>query len=323
MFDKEMISEARYEVTCEINSNKRQGTIDYRGCDRVCMVMFEQTDKAKMLLGEGDTETAFMMGSFVYLRAIGIASITDSSSGMLTSVLYEALEILSECAEKATADKDLSDRLIRFALKESQKKNFDGWDEDRYEYLMPMIPMANTGTMAEFEEVLDTLLQKDNEREFGEFDAIRNKVVRYKLHRHIYGREAAKKELYDNIQIDEFRRVAIDDLAADGEYGKAEALCMEKIDIHRFYREYDAEDWDNILYQLYKDAGWRDKKILQAKKLLLLGNTDCWADLKEIYKKEGALDREYPAMLKLAKSCRRRSEYRWILKEERDRAADA
>ena len=50
------------------------------------------------------------------------------------------------------------------------------------------------------------------------------------------------------------------------------------------YHSSDPEDWNNVLYDIYKTANITEKQIAQAKKLLLMGNEKFWGVLKQFIK---------------------------------------
>lgn len=92
-------------------------------------------------------------------------------------------------------------------------------------------------------------------------------IVRYLLHRRLYGKENTQKELYQNILINELRIIAIKDAMEEKNYDEAEKLCLEKANAENtwHYRSGDPEDWNNMLYDIYKTANNREKQIAQAK----------------------------------------------------------
>ena len=61
------------------------------------------------------------------------------------------------------------------------------------------------------EKVLDTLLEISREDYYPEYTKKEDLIVRYLLHRHLYGKKNTQKELYQNIAINELRIIAIKD----------------------------------------------------------------------------------------------------------------
>ena len=116
-------------------------------------------------------------------------------------------------------------------------------------------------------------------------------IVRYFIHRHIYGEKNTQEELYQNIGIDELRIIAIKDAMKDKNYEEAEKLCLEKTNEEAWhYRSSDPEDWNNVLYDIYKTANNIEKQIAQLIKWK--GNDTAKSlieELKQIYPRKSAL----------------------------------
>ena len=123
--------------------------------------------------------------------------------------------------------------------------------------------------VVKLEKVLDVLLE-DNEKEYmPEYNKQEDTILRYKLHRHIKGASAVRDELYANLHIHELCVIAVKDALDEKNYLEAERLCLEKIekDGRRYYRN-SPDDWNNILFDVYFEAGQIDKQIEQAKRIL-------------------------------------------------------
>lgn len=319
MLNKEIISDARHDVSDSIRRNTRQGFIGCGGCNQICMTMNKQLGLAENLSDIGDLETAFRLASFIYLRSVGLASVADSSSGMLTDSAGWALQMLTSYAKEISGtDRKLCVALVRFAIKESQKKSFENWEECRYDYLNTVIPIVDGSTAEKFEEVLTRFCDMDEQSVCNDYNLERNRTIRYKLHRHMQGKEHTDSELYSNLDIDDCRIIAIDDMINSGDFNKAEKLCKEKIRDGSYYYANDLNDWENVLYKIYKAAGWYDKMIGQAEQLLLRGGIQYWSELKAIYEHEGNIKDKYSEMLELIKSCDNREVYRKLLQTEKE-----
>ena len=98
-------------------------------------------------------------------------------------------------------------------------------------------------------------------------------------------------------------------------------LCLEKANAEStwHYRSGDPEDWNNMLYDIYKTANNTEKQIAQAKKLLLMGNEKFWGVLKQIYKECGVWNENYGSLLDELKDSKRTVCYRSILISENEK----
>ena len=72
-------------------------------------------------------------------------------------------------------------------------------------------------------------------------------------------------ETYQNISLNELRIIAIKDALEDKNYDEAEKLCLEKANAEDtwHYHSSDPEDWNNMLYDIYKKANNTEKQIAQ------------------------------------------------------------
>lgn len=214
----------------------------------------------------------------------------------------------------------MRDQALALIIKAAKKKVFDGWSDWRYDLLKCGICLCDEKNAKKLEKVLDTLLEIPQEDYFPEYTKKEDLIVRYLIHRHLYGKKNTQKELYQNISINEFRIIAINDAMEDKNYDAAESLCLEKVNEETWlYRSSDPKDWNNILYNIYTTANNTEKQITQAKKLLLMGNEKFWSDLKQIYNECGAWNENYESLLDELKDSKRTKCYRSILIDENEK----
>lgn len=215
----------------------------------------------------------------------------------------------------------MRDQALALILKEAKKSVFDGWIDWRYNLLKSGICLCDEKSAKKLEKVLDTLLEILREDYFPEYTKKEDLIVRYLLHRHLYGKENTQKELYQNILINELRIIAIKDAMEAKNYDEAEKLCLEKANAENtwHYRSGDPEDWNNMLYDIYRTGNNREKQIAQAKKLLLMGNEKFWDVLKQIYKACGTWNENYESLLDELKDSKRTVCYRSVLISENEK----
>ena len=215
----------------------------------------------------------------------------------------------------------MRDQALALIIKEAKKSVFDGWTDWRYDLLKSGICLCDEKSAKKLEKVLDTLLEISQEDYFPEYTKKEDLIVRYLLYRHLYGKKNMQKELYQNISINELRIIAIKDAMEEKNYDEAEKLCLEKANAENtwHYRSGDPEDWNNMLYDIYKIANNTEKQIAQAKKLLLMGNGKFWEVLKQIYKECGAWNENYESLLDELKDSKRTVCYRSVLISENEK----
>lgn len=86
-------------------------------------------------------------------------------------------------------------RKLAFALiiNEAKKSVFDGWTDWRYDLLKSGICLCDEKSVNKLEKVLDILLEISQEDHFPEYAKKEDLIVRYLLHRHLYGKKIRRK----------------------------------------------------------------------------------------------------------------------------------
>ena len=309
-------------IAASIKCNTHRGYIDWRSCDNICMDMHDCLDMCAETLEMRGYVAALETATYILVSGIKLASHADSSSGMLTDVIMCTYELIDKCTKEIEKkDKQMRDQALALIIIAAKKRVFDGWTSWRYDLLKSGICLCDEKSAKKLEKVLDTLLEISQEDNFPEYTKKENLIVRYLLHRHLYGKKNTQKELYQNILINELRIIAIKDAMEEKNYDEAEKLCLEKANAEDAwqYRKGDPEDWNNMLYDIYKTANNTEKQIALAKKLLLMGNENFWDVLKQIYKKCGVWNENYESLLDELKDGKRTVCYRSVLVSENEK----
>ena len=287
-------------IAASIKCNTHRGYIGWSSCDNICMDMHDCLDMCAETLEMRAYLVALEATTYILIAGVKLASHADSSSGMLTDVIMCTYELIDQCTKEIKKqDKQMRDQALALMIKVAKRSVFDGWTDWRYDLLKCGICLCDEKSAKKLEDL----------------------IVRYLLHRHLYGKKNTQKELYQNIAINELRIIAIKDAMEDKNYDEAEKLCLEKANEEEtwHYRSSNLEDWNNMLYDIYKTANSTEKQITQAKKLLLMGNEKFWDVLKQIYKKCGAWNENYESLLDELKDSKRTVCYRSVLISENEK----
>lgn len=319
---EEIMPIVKTTITSSIKCNTHRGYIGWSSCDNICMDMKDCLDMCAEVLEMCGYMATLEAAAYILVSGVKLASHADSSSGMLTDVIMCTYELIDKCTEEIEKqNKKMKDQALTLLIKEAKKRVFDGWSDWRYDLLKCGICLCDEKSAKKLEKALDILLEGSQENYFPEYMKKEDLIVRYLLHRHLYGKEDTQEELYQNISIKELRIIAIKDAAEDKNYDEAEKLCLEKVKEEEswHYRSSDPEDWNNILYGIYKAANNTEKQIAQAKKLLLMGNEKLWDALKHIYNECGAWNENYEPLLDELKKSKRTLCYRSVLIAENEK----
>ena len=318
---EDIIPIVKNTIAASIKCNTHRGYIGWSSCDNICMDMHDCFDMCAETLEKRGYMVALEAATYILISGVKLASHADSSSGMLTDVIMCTYELIDKCTKEIEKkDQQMRDQALALIIKEAKKSVFDGWTDWRYDLLKSGICLCDEKSAKKLEKVLDTLLEISQEDYFPEYTKKEDLIVRYLLYRHLYGKKNMQKELYQNISINELRIIAIKDAMEEKNYDEAEKLCLEKANAENtwHYRSGDPEDWNNMLYDIYKIANNTEKQIAQAKKLLLMGNGKFWEVLKQIYKECGAWNENYESLLDELKDSKRTVCYRSVLISENE-----
>ena len=319
---EEILPVVKSTITASVKRNTHGGCIGWSSCDNICMDMHECLDLCEKALEKHENMAALEGAVYILTSGAKLASNADSSSGMLTDVILCTYEFIEKCTnEIEKQDKQTKDQALALIIKGTKKKVFDGWDNWRYDLLKCGICLCDEVSAKKIEKLLDTLLKASQEDPYPEYIKKEDLLVRYLLHRHLYGKDKTQEELYQNISINELRIIAIRDAMEDKNYDEAEKLCLEKANEEGpwHYRSSNPEDWNNLLYEIYKRANNTERQIAQAKKILFMGNEKFWEVLKQIYTELGEWNKNYEPLLDELKDSGRTICYRSVLIAENEK----
>lgn len=319
---EDIISIVKNTIAASIKCNTHRGYIGWSSCDNICMDMHDCLDMCAETLEMRGYMVALEAAAYILVSGVKLASHADSSSGMLTDVIMCTYELIEKCAKEIEKqDKQMRDQAFALIIKEAKKSVFDGWTDWRYDLLKCGIAYAMKRVRRNLKRFWIPCWKFHGRIISRNIRKKEDLIVRYLLHRHLYGKKNTQKELYQNIAINELRIIAIKDAMEDKNYDEAEKLCLEKANAEEtwHYHSSDPEDWNNVLYDIYKTANNTEKQIAQAKKLLLMGNEKFWGVLKQIYNKCGVWNENYGSLLDELKDSKRTVCYRSILISENEK----
>lgn len=319
---EEILQVVKSTIATSVKRNTHGGYIGWSSCDNICMDMHACLDLCEKALEKHENMAALEAAVYIQTSGAKLASNADSSSGMLTDVILCTFEFIEKCTnEIGKRDKQMKDQALALIVKDAKKTVFDGWDNWRYDLLKCGICLCDEMNASKLEKALDTLLKALQDDPYPEYAEKEDLLVRYLLHRHLYGKDNTREELYQNISINELRIIAIRDAMDDKNYDEAEKLCLEKANEENqwHYRSRNPDDWNNLLYEIYRSANNTERQIAQAKKILFMGNEKFWDVLKQIYTECGEWNKNYEPLLDELKASGQTKCYRSILIAENEK----
>lgn len=185
---EDIISIVKNTITASIKCNTYRGYIGWSSCDNICMDMHDCLDMCAETLEMRGYMVALEAATYILVSGVKLASHADSSSGMLTDVIMCTYELIEKCAKEIEKqDKQMREQAFALIIKEAKKSVFDGWTDWRYDLLKCGICLCDEKSAKKLEKVLDTLLEISREDYYPEYTKKEDLIVRYLLHRHLYG----------------------------------------------------------------------------------------------------------------------------------------
>ncbi len=286
---KEFIRQSKLE-------NTHRGYIGWTGFDNVCHDMLTILEQVDILLKNQHYETAFEVSKYITLSIFKLCLTGDSSSGGWTSVVKYSMEAL-QCTiaqfSAHCADQHQRKKMYSAVISLFKNKAFDDWRTERYqlvEYLLPLITQKNSKNLY---KAMDGISQKYLAEYPGHTACDEGIVARYQLMLHLEGDEAGLTYLNNHLDVDILRKIAIERAIQEGNFSKAEHLCLEKcVSLTPPQYHYPAQ-WDELLFQIYSQWGHLEKREAQAIKLLHMGQSKYYIHWKEQLQEQARWECEY------------------------------
>ncbi len=296
------------------------GYIDYNDCNAICVEFDEILSLAEKRIYAGQAVPGFLVALHLLLVCVKLASTADSSSGALTDTMDYSLRVIDSACEAVYSSGSAQEqkKVYEKGVKEAQNKVFDSWGEWNYCLLRSCTRMVTNNNAAKLYAALDYLAGVYSK--WSSYYLLDDKLTRLEIVRRLEGDEAAKGFIAENIELDEFRNIAVDTALQQADFALAEQLCIERLS--REPNEHGVrvrqKEWLARLYEVYEKAGNTDKQIKTGEKLLLGGNLSYYEIIKTLYTEKGVWEQEYPLLRQRCSQSLPYYMYMDILKEENE-----
>lgn len=283
---REALDAVKERIRIAIRRNTKQGFIDYRGCNAICLEMEDCLDTIESLYAERSPAIAFELALYVLIAGIKLASGADSSSGSLVEVIGQAMELLEDICRKLAASEDTAaqKRCYERLCKEALGKALDGWSDWSYGILEIAALLVTRRNVSQLDAALGVLRQREAQKKYASSSYTRHEeaMVRLKAIEILEGGQAARAFIDEHLDIDEMRMLAVRQDMEAGAYQNAERLCLERAD--RKIRLYGGEDaWRHLLFDIYAATGETGKQIEVADALVCRGELQYYLRMKALY----------------------------------------
>lgn len=281
----ETVSKSQYVqlVRAMIDSfdGDRYGFLEYRQADRL-------GDKLSDLLDNAQEKQSW---GLIYLCEAIIEQLAetlnhaDDSSGSLGGAMSSAFYTLNGLVEPDNnTPSDLVRHIFEYALMESQKEKYSGWDWAGDLRSIAVDATRNQEEAQQVIAVLEKYIAKNKDSKYGQYSIEVAERLKYTLLMNFFSAAQAETFLQQNLEYTSFRVKALEQAMQEKRYDEVRQLIEEGIQLDTERRHPGTVDqWKKWLIQLAEATG--DKKILiQTNEELFLdrGDMNYYHELKKI-----------------------------------------
>lgn len=280
------LSDIKDELKRLIRSNSDRGFLPYSGCNRVCHSMSNMVEDSK---GLDDPLLALDIQLYILTEALKIIAHADTSSGAVTDVVNDCLEGITKLGDSTFSDSEQV--MFNKIIKSLKNKAFKEWEEYGYQLLRIASNLVQDQKQAAKVYDLFAVLgpMYDGEKYPDQY------VITQQLIARLDGLEASHQYQMEHIHIPEIRRMVVERAMSEGQFARAEQLCLEAFKRDKTYGRPEA--WPYYLEQIYAKLGDRDRQIDIVRWILRRGEMSYYARLKELYASEGAWEQQKESVL--------------------------
>ena len=246
---KTAMSIVRERIAIAKRHGTHRGFIDYNGCVSVCQEFIAILEDAGQAAERGDCTYAYSVAALVLVNCARLAGSADDSAGGITDTRRYVVEVLTTACGRVEYGSTEAEFIFLQALKDCQNKAFDDWDEFAYDLLLPIASLATAKNVKKLYDVLDNFSEKHKDQEFSSWYLEQDRLVRLSAITVVDGSHAAEQYIFDNLQFDGIRRIAIQYAIESSDFILAEKLCADKITSIQ-YGYHWTQEWYSLLFDV-------------------------------------------------------------------------
>jgi hypothetical protein len=253
----------------------RDGFIDWNRAKIFNKNVSEYLQLAGKSLAEKHFSKAMNIAEAVAVQAMDALNNGDDSNGELGSLLYGAFEILQQLSETKLSDSERNE-FIAFCYQSFDKEIFEGWDWHTDLLQMASLQMKTENDAQEILTRLDKYEKGDDK--YG-WRKQKVQILKYGIFAK-FDKDKAEKFLYQNLENNEFRTIAIEKTIAAKDYEKAKKIAFDGIEFDKKDKPGLVIKWYDFLLKIAEIEKDIENIINYAKCLYFESNSD----KKEYYK---------------------------------------
>ncbi len=303
------LKQLKEQIKSIIRSNSDRGFVPYGGCNQICVEMLALSEEA-----ERSADKLYSLGAhlLILVEVIKLISHADTSSGMVTDVVHQSLQVVDDVCRLAEG----KERQLMFEaiLTTAKNKAFQEWNEYGYALLKSAVRFVDDHKQADKLRALYPILGKMYlDKEYPDMYLIELGIIG-----RLEGEEAERLYLMEHLEVDELRALAVERAMSMKQYDLAEKLCMDAMKNDRRRTVYVSQ-WAQFLERIYAETSNIEKLGELLHRILLQGHYSYFAKLKAHSEAQGTWsedkkDRLLDEVAKVVQS----HEYASLLNQQRE-----
>ena len=237
--------------------------VNFSAQSRLSSEIYDAMESARKFMAKGNPEPAIEIGFAIIENDIDLINHNDDSCGYLGTIMRYGLELLRDVAKLELDDdnRELFQDYCEDCLKKKILSGWD-WDFDIYECLISLLQTPKEAKQLIKRIEKDESLAKD-------YNTDRRMKLIYLLTEKAEGKESARQLMIRNLQVEDFRRLAIAEAIEAKDFAQAYQLGEEGIAIDKGNRQGRVSTWNHCLLKAAQAEHNREKSIEYARRLYI------------------------------------------------------
>ncbi len=226
-------------------------------------------------------QQAFDIFIMLLLETVRLVSHADDSSGAAGEIIFGCLSEINKLCKTVS---EIDGRYYFEALiKTAKNKAFDGWDDWVYHLLQSAVYFIKNEEQSH--KIYD-IISTHGERYESNKDPDKMLII-LSITERLNGIETANKYLLDNLDVPEFRKIAVRKAIENKQYAFAIGLCTDalEMDVRTIYHK--PSEWYYFLEEIYQITGEEDALLSIVRAILIKGDIKYFGKLKKMYLQKG------------------------------------
>lgn len=296
---KEIVCQVKESIRTSIRKNTKKQYISARSFDCICDDFLLILEQSETWIARSRYELAFDIAACVLLAVQKLCLEGDSSNGYYGVVVDDALNGIKQAIQgvaQSAATQSIHSKMLKKVLKLFKHKNMDDWEWLQYQLLVEALPIITQQNVAQVYRAMEQEeLRRVNERGTWHRQD-RYLCAQYYFIEKFEGNTAGRNYIEQHLEIDELRKIAVEQDVAQGAFQHAAQLCAEKCQEELSACYTTDREWNRLLFDVYTAENNLLKRAEQAKCLVRMGDLSYYDILKEQWQAQGIWEQEYPRL---------------------------